>query len=69
MLNEVTGQEFARLVVSDEPKAVKTLRKAVRDPHSCAIVAVQMVTEASTVPKSPPSPMRLTSPRTCSSPR
>ncbi|HZD70366.1 MAG TPA: DEAD/DEAH box helicase family protein, partial [Actinomycetes bacterium] len=50
-INEVTGQDFARLVVSDEPQAVKTLRKAVLEPHPCAIVAVQMVTEGFDCPQ------------------
>lgn len=44
-LNEATGDDFARLVISDEPGALKTLRRAARDKRSCAIVAVQMVTE------------------------
>lgn len=44
-LNAVTGDDFARLVVSDEPGALRTLRRAARDKKSCAIVAVKMVTE------------------------
>lgn len=44
-LNTVTGDDFARLVVSDEPGALRTLRRAARDKKSCAIVAVRMVTE------------------------
>lgn len=45
MLNELTGENFARLVISDEPRALVTLRAAKRERRSCAIVAVQMVTE------------------------
>jgi superfamily II DNA or RNA helicase len=45
MLNEITNQDFARLVISDEPGAIQTLKEAKRERRSCAIVAVQMVTE------------------------
>lgn len=44
-INAVTDQNFARLVISDEPQALSTLRKATKEPRSCAIVAVQMITE------------------------
>jgi superfamily II DNA or RNA helicase len=44
-LNTVTGEDFARLVVSDEPNALRTLSNARRERRSCAIVAVRMVTE------------------------
>lgn len=44
-LNTVTQDDFARLVVSDEPNALKVLRQAARDRRSCGIVAVRMVTE------------------------
>ena len=45
MLNEITNQDFAKLVISEEPDAIKVLKKAKRLRRSCAIVAVQMVTE------------------------
>jgi hypothetical protein len=45
MLNEITQQDFSRLIISDEPGAISTLRAAKRERRSCAIVAVQMVTE------------------------
>ncbi|MBK0869638.1 DEAD/DEAH box helicase family protein [Saccharopolyspora sp. HNM0986] len=44
-LNRVTGRNFARLVTSDEPEALRTLRSAAAEPNSCGIVAVRMVTE------------------------
>jgi hypothetical protein len=44
-INAVTRQNFARLVTSDEPGALRTLRLAADEPHPCAIVAVRMVTE------------------------
>jgi superfamily II DNA or RNA helicase len=44
-LNELTDSDFARLVISDEPDAVKTLERAARANTSLAIVSVQMVTE------------------------
>jgi superfamily II DNA or RNA helicase len=51
-INAVTGQnDFARLIVSDEPQALRTLRRAVREPHSCAIVAVRMITEGFDCPQ------------------
>jgi superfamily II DNA or RNA helicase len=51
MLNEATGQDFARLVISDEPKALRTLRNAAKEPRSCGIVAVQMITEGFDCPE------------------
>lgn len=50
-INTVTGQDFARLVISDEPQALRTLRKATREPYPCAIVAVQMITEGFDCPQ------------------
>lgn len=44
-LNEAAGQDFARLVISDEKQAARTLRQAKRERRPCAIVAVQMITE------------------------
>jgi superfamily II DNA or RNA helicase len=44
-LNRVTGEDFARLVVSDEPGALRNLRLAAREPRSVGIVSVRMVTE------------------------
>jgi superfamily II DNA or RNA helicase len=69
MLNEVTGQEFARLVVSDEPKAVRTLRKASVSHTPWRSWRSRWSPRASIAPRSPPSPMRPTSPPTCSSPK
>jgi superfamily II DNA or RNA helicase len=43
--NKVTGSDFARLVISDETHALKTLRSAARERRSLAIVSVRMVTE------------------------
>jgi superfamily II DNA or RNA helicase len=45
MLNQITNQDFARLIISDEPGAITKLKAAKRERRSCAIVAVQMVTE------------------------
>jgi superfamily II DNA or RNA helicase len=50
-INAVTQQDFARLVTSDEPSALRTLRAAAREPHPCAIVAVRMVTEGFDCPQ------------------
>src|SRR5262249_18694187 len=50
-INEIRGCEFARLVISDEPAAQKVLRGAARERQSCAIVAVQMVTEGFDCPQ------------------
>lgn len=44
-INRVAQDDFARLVVSDEPHALRTLRQAAAERRSCAIVAVRMVTE------------------------
>jgi hypothetical protein len=44
-INRVANDDFARLVVSDEPGALRELRRAARERRSCAIVAVRMVTE------------------------
>lgn len=51
MINEVVGRNFARLIISDQPGALKELKSAVRDPKPCAIVAVQMVTEGFDCPE------------------
>jgi superfamily II DNA or RNA helicase len=45
MLNDITKDDFARLIISDEPGSLKRLKAAKRERRSCAIVAVQMVTE------------------------
>nr|WP_281283132.1 DEAD/DEAH box helicase family protein [Kutzneria buriramensis] len=51
-LNEVTGQDdFARLVVSDEPDALQVLHWAARERQPCAIVAIRMVTEGFDCPQ------------------
>jgi superfamily II DNA or RNA helicase len=50
-INAVTGEDFARLVISDEPQALRTLRKATKEPRPCAIVAVQMITEGFDCPQ------------------
>lgn len=50
-INEIAGADFARLVISDEPKALRTLRQAAREPNPLAIVAVQMVTEGFDCPQ------------------
>lgn len=44
-LNQLTNQNFARLVISDEPAADRTLRRAAKERTSLAIVSVRMVTE------------------------
>ena len=44
-LNELTNSNFARLVISDEPAAVRTLEQARKERTSLAIVSVRMVTE------------------------
>jgi superfamily II DNA or RNA helicase len=51
IINRVANADFARLVISDEPSALRTLRKAVHEPRSCCIVAVQMVTEGFDCPQ------------------
>src|SRR5918911_3829904 len=50
-LNAVTNRDFARLVVSDDASALRTLRAAARERRSCAIVAVRMVTEGFDCPE------------------
>lgn len=50
-LNRITGTDFARLVVSDEPGAISTLRIAAAEPRPCAIVTVRMVTEGFDCPQ------------------
>lgn len=45
IINELTEQDFARLVISEEPGSLKTLKRASKERRPCAIVAVQMVTE------------------------
>lgn len=50
-LNTVTNRDFARLVVSDDASALRTLRAAARERQSCAIVAVRMVTEGFDCPE------------------
>jgi superfamily II DNA or RNA helicase len=44
-INRVTRQNFSRLVTSDRADAIRTLRRAAGERHSCAIIAVRMVTE------------------------
>jgi superfamily II DNA or RNA helicase len=51
LINEIAGQEFARLIISDEPGALRELRRAARESEPCAIVAVQMVTEGFDCPE------------------
>ncbi|MER7011673.1 DEAD/DEAH box helicase family protein [Saccharopolyspora sp. NPDC000359] len=50
-LNKVTGTDFARLVVYDEPDALTKLRTARDEPRSCGIVTVRMVTEGFDCPQ------------------
>lgn len=50
-LNKVTGQDFARLVTSDRPEALRTLRRAAQEPYPCAIVAIKMITEGFDCPQ------------------
>jgi superfamily II DNA or RNA helicase len=50
-IDKAAGRPFARLVISDEPGALETLRMAAREPRSCAIVAVRMVTEGFDCPQ------------------
>lgn len=50
-INTVTQQDFSRLVTSDRADAISTLRSAARDRHSCAIIAVRMVTEGFDCPQ------------------
>ncbi|MCA1228121.1 hypothetical protein [Saccharopolyspora sp. 6M] len=51
MLNRVTGRNFARLVTSDEPGALRTLQLAAQENRSCGIVAVRMITEGFDCPQ------------------
>lgn len=51
IFNDITGQNFARLVISDEPGALDTLRAAKRERQPCAIVTVAMVTEGFDCPQ------------------
>lgn len=44
-LNQLTNSNFARLVISDEPAAVRTLEQARKERTSLGIVSVRMVTE------------------------
>ena len=50
-INDIAGRDFARLVVSDEPDAVATLRRAAAEPRSCAIVQVKMAAEGFDCPE------------------
>lgn len=50
-INKAAGRNFARLVVSEDPGALKTLRAAAAEKQSCAIVAVRMVTEGFDCPQ------------------
>lgn len=50
-LNRATGRNFARLVTSDEPGALRTLQLAAQENRSCGIVAVRMVTEGFDCPQ------------------
>ena len=45
IINRVADTDFARLVISDEPDALRTLERAIREPKPLCIVSVQMVTE------------------------
>jgi hypothetical protein len=50
-INQHMNDDFARLVVSDEPGALRTLRQATKERQPCAIVAVRMVTEGFDCPE------------------
>jgi superfamily II DNA or RNA helicase len=50
-IDKAAGRPFARLVISDDKDALKTLREAARSDQSCAIVAVRMVTEGFDCPE------------------
>lgn len=50
-INRAAGDNFARLVISDEPGALRTLRKAAAERRPLAIVAVRMVTEGFDCPE------------------
>jgi superfamily II DNA or RNA helicase len=51
IINQIMQRDFARLVISDEPEALRTLKRAARETEPCAIVAVQMVTEGFDCPE------------------
>lgn len=50
-IDKAAGRPFAKLVISDDKDALSTLRTAAQSPHSCAIVAVRMVTEGFDCPE------------------
>jgi superfamily II DNA or RNA helicase len=50
-INQLVGDDFAHLVVNDEPGVLRTLRQARQERRSCAIVAVKMVTEGFDCPE------------------
>ena len=50
-LNDIVGDDIARLVISDEPTAERTLRQAARERRQVAIVTVRMVTEGFDCPE------------------
>lgn len=50
-INKAANRNFARLIISDNPTALKDLRDAAADRESCAIVAVRMVTEGFDCPQ------------------
>lgn len=50
-IDKAAGRPFAKLVISDDRDALSTLRSAAASPHSCAIVAVRMVTEGFDCPE------------------
>lgn len=50
-LNKAAGMNFARLVISDEPGALTTLRIAKHEPRPCGIVTVRMITEGFDCPQ------------------
>ena len=50
-IDKVVGRPFAKLVISEDTNALKTLREAATSPRPCAIVAVRMVTEGFDCPE------------------
>lgn len=50
-INEVTGRDFARLIVSDDTKAKEALKRAAAEPNPCAIVQVKMASEGFDCPE------------------
>ena len=50
-IDKVAGHSFARLVISDEPGSINTLRAAAKEKRPCAIVSVRMVTEGFDCPQ------------------